>query len=768
MLLLLLQLAAVEVAPPRIEAAIAVDGVLDEAVWARAARLDAFTQYSPVDGRPAAQPTEVLVWYSPTALHFGIRATAEAGTVRAHLTDRDRGIIPDDYIEIQLGTFNDRRSAFVFAVNPLGVQADGSLVEGNQTRRSAIEGDRTGGREQADLSPDYTFDSRGRVTESGYEIEIRIPFRSLRYQAAEPQDWTLQIIRKSAQSGREDTWAPARRGAASFLAQHGRLVGLTGLRRGLVLELNPIVTSSIAGAPSADGWEYGGGRPELGGNVKWGVSTNLTLNGTANPDFSQVESDAGQVTPDPRRAVFFAEKRPFFLDGLEYFSTPSQVIYTRRIAAPAAAVKVTGKVSGTSFGLLSAVDGREVSASGRDRPVFNLVRLLRDVGGQSRIGFAYTDRIEGSDYNRVAQVDGRAVLGGVTSISVHGAMSRTRSGGVTTTAPLWYLGVVHAGRRFGFNAAFQAISDRFEAASGFLAQGDMAQVSLGPSLTLYGRHGAFLERFNASVTATYTWAYPRFLDGEAPRDRQYWFSGAWALRGGYNLSATAFVETFGYDERLFRDYRLEQPVPGGVDTVGYGVKPDLPVRAVMLRARTPEVAGFAFDGFAAYGRDPNYLEWSRSEIVYARLGLTYRPTDKLRFEGGMPVLIHYRRTDGSKVDEAILPRLKVEYQLSRAVFLRAVGEYRSLYQDDLRDDARTGLPILVRDPADGIAKRSLALGSRSNTLQVDWLFSFQPTPGTVFFAGYGSSLADEASFRFRGLSRTRDGFFTKLSYLFRM
>ncbi len=301
-MLLLFQLATAQVSPPRLDASVVIDGVLDEAVWSKAARLGGFTQYSPVDGRPALQATEVLVWYSPTALHFGIRATAEAGTVRAHLTDRDKGIIPDDYVEIQLGTFNDHRSAFVFAVNPLGIPADGALVEGNLTRRTATEGGRTGGREQPDLSPDYTFDSHGRVTDTGYEVEIRIPFRSIRYQSAQTQDWTLQIIRKSAQSGREDTWAPAKRDATSFLSQHGRLIGLTGLRRGLVLEMNPIATSSVEDAPGPDAWRYGGGKPDLGGNVKWGMSTNFTLNGTVNPDFSQVESDAGQVNPDPRRS----------------------------------------------------------------------------------------------------------------------------------------------------------------------------------------------------------------------------------------------------------------------------------------------------------------------------------------------------------------------------------------------------------------------------------------------------------------------------------
>ena len=767
-MLLLFQLAAAQVSPPRLDASVVIDGVLDEAVWSKAARLGGFTQYSPVDGRPALQATEVLVWYSPAALHFGIRATAEAGTVRAHLTDRDKGIIPDDYVEIQLGTFNDHRSAFVFAVNPLGVQADGALVEGNLTRRTATEGDRTGGREQPDLSPDYTFDSRGRVTDTGYEVEIRIPFRSIRYQSAQTQDWTLQIIRKSAQSGREDTWAPAKRDATSFLSQHGRLIGLTGLRRGLVLEMNPIATSSVEGAPGPDGWRYGGGKPDIGGNVKWGMSTNFTLNGTVNPDFSQVESDAGQVNPDPRRALFFAEKRPFFLDGLEYFATPSQVIYTRRIAAPTAAVKVTGKVSGTSFGFLSAADGEETSLTGRDRPVFNVVRVLKDIGGNSRFGVAYTDRIERHDYNRVAEADGRWVFGGINSLAFHGAVSRTRDSSGTITGPLWYLNFTRNGRRFGLNATLQAVSDQFRAASGFIFQGDMAQVSVGPSFTLYGRQGAFVERFNGSISATYTWQYSRFTAAGPSRDRQYWFNAAWAIRGGYALSATGFVESFGFDERLYRDYRVEVPTAAGKDTVAFGVKPRIPVRAVMIRVKTPEVGGFAFDGFAAYGRDPNYLEWSKSEIVFAKLGLTYRPSERLRFETGVPVLIHYRRTDGSRVDGAVIPRLKVEYQVSRAVFLRFVGEYRSSYQDNLRDDARSGYPILIRDPADGVFKRSLALGHESNTLRVDWLFSFKPTPGTVFFAGYGSSLAEEEAFRFRSLARTQDGFFTKLSYLFRL
>ena len=171
----------------------------------------------------------------------------------------------------------------------------------------------------------------------------------------------------------------------------------------------------------------------------------------------------------------------------------------------------------------------------------------------------------------------------------------------------------------------------------------------------------------------YSWAYPRFVAGEAPRDRQHWFSGTVAIRGGYTLSTTVFIETFGFDERLYRDYRLEVPTATGADTVAFGVKPALPTAAVMVRAKTPEVAGFAFDGFAAFGRDPNYLEWSKSEIVFARFGVTYRPTEKLRFESGVPILLHYRRRDGSRVDGAVIPRLKMEYQVHLPAVRRRVS-----------------------------------------------------------------------------------------------
>src|SRR5947199_2650373 len=224
---------------PRIDTAITIDGRLDEPVWQQAAVLTGFSEYRPVDSRPAADSTQVLVWYAPDAIYFGVRAFEAHGTVvRATLADRDN-IDRDDRIHILLDTFHDHRRALLFAVNPLGVQQDGVWSDGVDA--GAAGGPSAGGRFDAtiDLNPDFVYQSRGRVTPRGFEGEVGMPFKSLRYQSANPQDWGVQILRSLQHSGHEEDWTPAVRANASFLIQSGRVVGLRDLRRGLVLVLTP-------------------------------------------------------------------------------------------------------------------------------------------------------------------------------------------------------------------------------------------------------------------------------------------------------------------------------------------------------------------------------------------------------------------------------------------------------------------------------------------------------------------------------------------------
>ena len=751
---------------PRFQADAVIDGDLSDSVWASAALLTGFSQYAPNDGVPAADSTEVLVWYSPNAIYFGIRAFEQHGRPTATLADRDQ-IFGDDNIQILLGTFHDRKQALMFAVNPLGVQGDGSLIEGANVSASGFIGGAVVGREQADLSPDYVFQSRGRVTDWGYEVEVRIPFKSLRYQPRQPQDWSFNIVRQVKHSGFEDSWYPAIRANATFVGQSGNLVGLSDMHRGLVVDLNPEGTTKTSGAPSGSGYDYGRATPQIGGNVRWGLTDNLTLNGTVKPDFSQVESDAGQLAFDPRQALFFAEKRPFFLESSELFQVPLNLIYTRRIVQPVAAVKLTGTASGTDIGFLSAVDQKFASASGDENPIFNIVRAQHSLGHGSRLGMAYTDRIEGSDYNRVLDVDSRLVFKDIYGLSLQVAGSRTRVGSTTTTAPLWLSRFTIQHRVWGLSSLFAGISDKFTTASGFIGRNGIVHSYVDPSWTTYGKPGgaALLQRFTADIVVDGIWQYQNFIHGRHIQDQKLHFNGNAALRGGWNVGAGYFVESFGYDSALYANYRLEVPKSGGgLDTIPFTGQPTIGNGEWIVQINTPQWKHFSGGGFFLQGHDENFFEWASGALLLLSAEVSYRPTERLRTTFDYFWQQVNRRTDGSLVNVGRVARAKVEYQISRPLFVRLVGQYIQDKTDSLRDDSRTNAPILIAGSA-GVTRTT---PSATNLFHVDALLSYQPVPGTVLFAGYGSDMTDQDAFRFRGLTRQGDAFFVKLSYLFRL
>ena len=187
----------------------------------------------------------------------------------------------------------------------------------------------------------------------------------------------------------------------------------------------------------------------------------------------------------------------------------------------------------------------------------------------------------------------------------------------------------------------------------------------------------------------------------------------------------------------------------------------------MFSATTPQRGGVEFDALVLWGKDENFYEWSSADIIFLNVGAAWKPTDKLRVDARYQLQSFRRRTDDSIVGIRRIPRLKVEYQISRPIFVRVVGEYNSDWQDDLRDDSRT-------EPADLHPQRATGSYDRASkayvkSFRADWLFSYQPTPGTVFFAGYGNTLANlDEDPRTARLRRTTDGFFLKLSYLFRL
>lgn len=753
------------VRPPRLEASVTIDGKLDEPVWARAARLTEFSQYQPVDGRPAAEPTEVLVWYAPDAIYFGVRARELHGdVVRATRANRDN-ITSEDHVQILLDTFDSRRLAFLFGVNPLGVQQDGTRSDqfgGGAGGRSATGG---GDREinllegNVDLNPDYVFESRGRLVEGGYEIELRIPFKSLRYQDRAVQTWGINVLRRVQHSGFQDSWTPAVGASASFLSQSGSLTDLHDLRRGLVLELTPTATGRLDGAPAlapGSGWNYEEAG-ELGGDVRWGIRQNLTLNGTWNPDFSQVEADVGQVLLNERFALFYPEKRPFFLEGLELFDTPNQLIYTRTIVAPRAGLKLAGKLGRTQVASLVAADDRESSWSGEHRPWFGATRLRSDLGGNSTVGAVLTTREDGGDHSRLAGADLRLYHSKLYYLELQAAQSWTDSVGGQRSGPLLTAAWDRTGRAWGFHYMVRAVGPGFKAATGFVNRTGIIDGSIHNRLSFYGRPGALLETWTTFFSIARIWSYSSPGDGAIEGNESV--NPSARLRGGWQLNGGLGRSFFSYDPALYASYTVQNGIGGQPPVLPFEVpEPERNQWSASLRITTPTFRRLTATASIAPGRVPIFREAAPGSSLRLDGSVDLRPTPALRATLQLSRLTLKRRRDGSRFSSETIPRVKLEYQISRPLFLRFVGQYSARSQAALVD--RAGRPILVSGvPVPGVT---------SNEFRMDWLFSYRPTPGTLFYLGYGSTLEEPEQFRFNGLSRASDGFFGKLSYLIRM
>jgi len=744
----------------RFDGEIRIDGALDEPAWRGAAVLKGFSLYAPIDQRPAPDSTEVLVWYSSTAIYFGIRAFEPHGggdAVHATLADRDR-VSGDDNVEIHLDTFHDQRRAFVFIVNPLGVQADGTKSEagGFIPGSNVMPG-------QNDLSADFLWQSKGHVTPWGFEVEIRIPFKSLRYAARDVQDWGLQIQRNVQHSGYQETWTPARKASASFLAQAGTLVGLTDMRHGAVLEINPELTSTIAGAPQTapSSWNYDG-TASLGGNVKWGMTSNFVLNGTIKPDFSQVEADATQIATDLRFALFYREKRPFFVEGSDQFNVPNTLVYTRQIVHPTTAAKITGKVGGTDLALLSAVDDPQVSRTLGTNPVATILRVRRDFAGQSTAGVLVSDREEGMAFNRLAGGDLRFVFGRLYFAQFQAVTSATRFGDTTRTGPLWEAVIDRTGRSFGFHYNVIGIHPDFAAWNGFVPRTGYVQPNVSNRFTIYGHPGSLLERYNVFLSTNALWRYDDFFSAKSLLESKASASNEFLLHGGWSLNVNPALASFAFDPALYSSYLV--PVSPG-SSRAFVPSSRITTFVIGTRVNTPIFQQFDASVNATAGNDVDFSETSRVRRSDAGASANWRPTEKLRVNASYVSSQLTRRADDRVTTRIRIPRLKVEYQLARPIFVRFVGQYTAITTgDSLIRDPGSGLPLYTVGPLGP----SAVTRSLSTSFRVDWLFSYRPTPGTVFFAGYGSSLTEDDPLAFSRLRRVNDALFVKASYLLRM
>jgi hypothetical protein len=465
-----------DVEVPFVEVPPVIDGVLDDRAWQGAAVLDGFVQTRPGDNAPPSRPTSVLVAYDPLALYVGVKAADDPRSVRATRARRD-DVLEDDHVRLVLDTFHDQRRAYLLAFNPLGVQQDAIWTEG--------------------AVPDYSFDvvmeSRGRVTAAGYEVEVRIPFRSLRYAAGKGRAWGLHVQRYIKHANdEEDSWRPLVRGHASFLGQAGRLHGLTRVAPEKSLELIPTLVTSQFGRRVDTGTSRAfvedpvSLQPSL--TAKLNLSSRLVLDATVNPDFAQVEADDLVVTANQRFPLFFPEKRPFFLEGVDLLKTPIQLLDTRRIVDPDFAAKVTGKAGGSAFAILLASDAApgevaEPPFVGRNA-ASAVARLRHDVGAGSTLGALATIRRLPDRENVVASADGRFQLDRATVVTVQGAGTWSRTGedgspSARDEAGAGYrVSATRKGRHFTWTVNADGRSPGYAADLGYTLQRDVMNWSL--------------------------------------------------------------------------------------------------------------------------------------------------------------------------------------------------------------------------------------------------------------------------------------------------
>ncbi|HYH46706.1 MAG TPA: DUF5916 domain-containing protein, partial [Thermoanaerobaculia bacterium] len=490
---------------------IRVDGLLDEAAWADATVVPLTHEWAPRDNAEPPVATECLVTFDDDNLYVGFRAhDPNPGQIRAYLADRDTAFL-DDSVGFYIDTFNDQRRAFQFRANPLGVQMDGTVSDVEETE---------------DWSWDAIWDSKGQITPDGYVVEIALPLKQIRFpRASEEQTWGFLAQRtypRSVVHQLRSTWNNRQQDCQ--VCQYETVTGFRKLQAGYNLETTPTLTSKRTDArPTLTRpIESGDEDVEAGLSVRWGISPNVSLNAAVNPDFSQVEADFAVLDVNERFALSFPEKRPFFLEGADFFTTAYNAVFTRTVFDPKFGLKLTGKEEENAFGAFVTEDrvnallvpGRESSTVAfLDEDVrTGVARYRRDIGETSTLGVLYAGR-DGDDYsNQVYGVDGSVRITPVDTIRFQALGSRTdypldlarslRQSVDAFNGEAWIGEYAHTTRNWMWRAAYNSIADEFRADSGFMPQVGFEEASGQLQRTFWGQKGGWYSRFIVNVNSS--------------------------------------------------------------------------------------------------------------------------------------------------------------------------------------------------------------------------------------------------------------------------
>ena len=726
------------------------------------AKVDQLTQRIPSDGAPASQHTEIYLGYDDKNLYaIFVCFDTEPGKVRARLSRRD-DIFDDDTIEIMLDTFHDHRRAYAFMTNPLGVQADALWTEGSDF----------------DPSFDTVWNSAGKLTDRGFVVWLAIPFRSLRFASNDPQTWGILLNRELPRHSEDTFWPPYSSRIQGRLNQEGTATGLEHISPGRNFQLIPYgIFRSFKELdlqdPNQPTYSQRAAFGQLGLDAKVVLKDKFVLDMTANPDFSQIESDQPQVTVNQRFEVLFPETRPFFLENSNYFQTPIQLLFTRRIVDPKWGVRLTGKDGPWAVGMLVADTASPSERVSPDNPLFDqhalfaVGRVSRDIGSQSSIGVLYADREVNGFFNRVGSVDGRFTLNEHWVASAQGAISAT----INPSDPLFNMfnttGAYQAGsaaevilqrngRQLNYFLDYTDRSPNFRTLTGFDPQPDIHNlyqrvqysfrpegkhlISWGPTYETYQTYDHEGNRINSGYMPSMkvefisqTFFMVLFAE-EMERLRPQDFSVLDHIQ-----KYTRHTTEFQLDSNYFRKFSLHADYRFGT-RVNY----DPPFYSNQLSNYVPFMA----------------------RRTSASVTLTVRPNRSLKIENTYLLLRlrecpscanpqpDFTRPSGSMNNHII--RSKWNYQFTKELSFRFIGQYDAV-----------------------LANPQFTYLQTSKNFNADFLFAYLVHPSTALYVGYNSNLENidavpipdglggvnhVASGRLKNDGRN---FFVKVSYLFR-
>lgn len=493
---------------PQLPGGIVVDGKLDDAAWQGALVQELAYEISPGDNTPAQARTIVRIGYTGDALYVAFHAIdPDPSQIRAHLRDRD-AMFNDDWVGVFLDTFNDNRRGYELVANPFGVQGDLIRDESNPGN-------------QEDPSWDGLWESAGTLTPEGYDVEFRIPFSTLRFPTGGgEQRWGIALFRTWPRDKRHQmSSTPVPRDSNCFECEWAEYDGFAGAHQGRNLEVVPTLTMGKTQVRNAAGgaWESGDASIEPGLDVSWAPSPAMTLNATINPDFSQVETDQLQLDFNDSFALFYQEKRPFFLEGADYFTSQFDVLYTRQIADPDFGLRVTGRTGSGAYGAIVARDATTlvlvpgVLGSGFEqldqKADVAVGRYRYDFDTHFSLGAIGTFR-QGDDYaNGVAGVDARWKQGAHTATAqlLHSQSEYPAAivddyaaelgDDPTPAGNAWRAEYSFNNRNWNFDTWHEAIDPGFRADLGFMGQVGYDKSLVGGGHTWY-RDGQAFNRFD--------------------------------------------------------------------------------------------------------------------------------------------------------------------------------------------------------------------------------------------------------------------------------